>query len=91
MIDRETLFEMAAEPIGSPKLMAEADHIAHTMIKPSPELREAAQRANKRWLPEGKIAASSLMSKEAEAAFYANQTDLEDAVEAAGGERGRLA
>lgn len=89
MIDRETLFEMAAEPIGSPKLMAEADHIAHTMIKPSPELREAAQRANKRWLPEGKITASSLMSKEAEAAFY--ETDLEDAVEAAGGERGHLA
>lgn len=89
---REELFEMAAEPIGSPDLQRYADAnreaFARGALKPSPELKEAGERACKKWLPGGKKSPVSVESREAEQAFYARNFDIEDAVEAAGGQRG---
>lgn len=87
---REELFEMAAEPIGNADLQREAEFIGTSGRKPSRELKEASARACKKWLPAGKKSTVSHESKEAEQAFYARQNDIEDAVEAAGGQRGSL-
>lgn len=91
---REEIFHMAAEPIGSAALQREAEAnmaaYARGALKPSMELKEAGQRAAKKWLPGGKKSTVSAESKEAEKAFYERQVDLEDAIEAAGGHRGGL-
>jgi len=71
---RDELFEMAARPIGAPG------------EKP----RSAAARTSKIWLPAGKRSATSADAKSARAEFRERQIDLEDAIEAAGGQRGHL-
>lgn len=74
MSDREYLDWLAARPIGGDTV-------------PS---REAAERACKVWLPNGRRPLRTPEIIEREAALKAGQTDLEDAVEQAGGERGHL-
>lgn len=51
---------------------------------------EVARRATKLWLPEGKRSASTREAKAARDEIRSRQIDLEDAVEAAGGQRGAL-
>jgi hypothetical protein len=51
---------------------------------------EAARRANKVWLPAGKRSANSREVRATQQELRAKQIDIEDAVEAAGGERGKL-
>jgi hypothetical protein len=87
---REVLLDLARTPIGSRELQDEADRKARRGIKPSAELQETIDRCKRKWLPQGKRTVSRADQREAEAAFYANQTDLEDAIEAAGGKRGSL-
>ena len=94
MSDREVLQELAAKPIGSAELQDEAQRIAHLAAngaKPhmTPELRETIDRTRKIWLPQGKRSAAEANRKAALAAREA-QIDLEDAVEAAGGQRGSV-
>lgn len=86
-VDRETLQFLAEQPIGSLALQAECDRIAHLRsgAKPSEELKEAAKRATKIWLPEGKKSPVRGACNEPNA----TQCDIEDAVEAAGGKRGQ--
>jgi hypothetical protein len=88
MTDREVLQELAARPIGSLELEAEANRLAHCPNgKPSPELAETIHRTRKIWLPQGKRSAVEANRKAARLAAEA-QIDLEDAVAAAGGNRG---
>ena len=93
--DREILQEMLERPIGSPRLQAEIEanlpRLQRESLKPTWEMREAAQRASKKWLPAGKKPTRTPEIKAAEEAFYAKQIDIEDAVEAAGGSRGGTA
>lgn len=79
---REELFAMAASPIGD-KAALDAGKMC------AAEKAAAAKRAQKVWLPLGKRSPVSREAKEAEKLIRANQIDLEDAVVAAGGERGR--
>jgi hypothetical protein len=83
---RNLLQELADAPIGSPELQDEADRIAHAKgaVKPSAELTEAIKRASKLWLPQGRHPARRGACNEP----AAEQIDIEDAVESAGGKRG---
>jgi formate-dependent phosphoribosylglycinamide formyltransferase (GAR transformylase) len=81
---REVLQELAAKPIGIPEEMGTHDN-GYTEA-----CREAAQRAQKIWLPAGKRPILSPEGKAHVAALNESQTNLEDAVEAAGGERGHM-
>jgi hypothetical protein len=84
---RDVLQDLAEQPIGSAKLQAEADRIAHAKgaVRPTGELKETIKRTAKLWLPQGKRPARSRTAcNEPEA----QQTDIEDAVEAAGEKRG---
>jgi hypothetical protein len=85
-VNRDTLQLLAEQSIGAPHLQAEADRIAHAQgaIKASGELKETIKRAAKRWLPLGKRPLTAGGCNEP----TAQQTDIEDAVEAAGGKRG---
>lgn len=85
--DREILEELAARPIGHRDLDVHKDSLGHIS---HPDAIEAAQRANKKWLPQGKAPATSPESRARQAALKAAQTDIEDAVEAAGGTRGKI-
>ena len=78
---RELLQELAETPIGSPELQARPLD-AKGNVKP--EVKEAARRAVKIWLPQGRKAAKRGACNEP----AAQQADIEDAVEAAGGKRG---
>lgn len=84
-VDREQLRILSELPIGARHLQDEADRIAHSGIKPTGELKETIKRAAKIWLPEGKKPPRPRSTCNAP---DAQQTDLEDAVEAAGGKRG---
>jgi hypothetical protein len=95
MIEREELFALAAKPIGSPELCREADNLKAAQergvrVKPTGELAETIKRTSKLWLPEGKTSANSTEARAAERELKALNYDLEDAVEAAGGDRGHL-
>lgn len=82
---RDVLQELTSTPIGSPELQTEADRIAHRGIKPSGELKETIKRAAKIWLPQGRKPNRPRAACNEPAA---EQIDLEDAVEKAGGRRG---
>ena len=86
-VDREQLQFLADQPIGAPHLQEEAER-SNGIIPPSEELKATCKRISKKWLPLGKRIPSRADVRAAEQAFYANQIDLEDAVEAAGGKRG---
>lgn len=88
MSERERLQELAEMPIGGAELRAASGN-GYLQLH-QPEALEAARRAKRKWLPDGKKAVSGRAIREREQAFYANQTDLEDVVHAAGGERGSL-
>jgi hypothetical protein len=79
---RELLQELASLPIGSPEIQKEP---LDKDGKLKPEAKEAAKRASKLWLPQGRKPARrrSVCNDPS-----AQQTDIEDAVEAAGGKRG---
>jgi hypothetical protein len=79
---RELLQDLAQQPIGSPELQKEPLD-KNGRIKP--EVKEAAKRASKLWLPQGKKPPRrrSVCNEPT-----AEQTDIEDAVQAAGGKRG---
>jgi hypothetical protein len=85
-IDREQLQYLTEQPLGAPHLQAEADRIAHAngAVKPSGELKATIKRTAKIWLPQGKRPPVRGACNEP----TAEQTDIEDAVEAAGGKRG---
>lgn len=85
--DREILQELAERPIGGPECKIE---FIGGELRPNWEAKEASERARKVWLPAGKKTISRKDAAERAEAFYANQIDLEDAVTAAGGERGSL-
>lgn len=54
---REILQQLANRPIGGPEIMAEAERLLNDPnTKPSAALKEAAHRANKLWLPQGRKA-----------------------------------
>jgi hypothetical protein len=73
-------------PIGSRDFRMDGDgHVR------DPQALEAARRAQKIWLPEGKKKISAKDAKAAKDQFFAGQCDLEDAIEAAGGNRGKAA
>jgi hypothetical protein len=84
--DREMLAELVARPIGGKHIQGEDARGLETLY--SAEAKEAAARANKRWLPAGKRSTRGPDEAASREAFYARQIDLEDAVEAAGGQRG---
>jgi hypothetical protein len=86
-IDREVLQHLAEQPIGAPHLQAEADsgRIQKGQAKPSGELKETIKRTAKLWLPHGRKPTKRGACNEP----TAQQTDIEDAVEQRGGERGR--
>jgi len=90
--DREILQELAERPIGGRELQAQIEanlsRLQRGSMKPTFEMKEASERACKKWLPAGKKPTRGPQIAKAEEAFYANQIDLEDAVEAAGGKRG---
>lgn len=86
------IFALAARPIGSRALEQEAkDAFYHEQhggrASLSPELRETVKRTSQRWLPAGKKSAADA-NRRAHDDAMARQTDLEDAVEQAGGTRG---
>lgn len=83
---RDMLETLAQSPIGSRELQASPalDETGHVR----PEVKEAAQRASKIWLPQGKRATNTREARAVREQFKQAQTDIEDAVEAAGGKRG---
>lgn len=85
MVD-PVLKALAEEPIGSKALQARLPSNGQGHVPP--EAKEAARRASKIWLPEGKRSTNSVETRQAKEEFFARQVDLEDAVEAAGGRRG---
>lgn len=85
--DREILQELADRPIGGPECEITFDR---GEWKANAAAKEASDRARKIWLPAGKKPTRGPAVKEREDAIKASQTDLEDAVEQAGGERGKL-
>lgn len=92
---REVLQELVEKPIGSPALQEEAERVAYMAANGgtpiiSAELAEAGQRANKKWLPAGKRSTSGPEARASREAFYERQIDLEEAIEAAGGQRGSV-
>lgn len=95
--DAEMLQHLADQPIGSPELQEQANRLAPQVADGAlrkadipADLAETIKRTSKIWLPQGKKASGGPEAKEAEAAFYERQIDIEDAVEAAGGKRGGL-
>lgn len=82
-MDRVTLQGLANQPIGGKHLQEEAERKAHTEEKRSPELVATCKRASKIWLPEGKTS-----PKQRNLVDPTTQIDIEDAIEAAGGQRG---
>jgi len=86
---RDLLQELAAKPIGSPELFEEACRKGLTREKVSAELAETVLRTSKKWLPAGKRAPTTPESRARQKELASLQIDLEDAVEAAGGQRGR--
>ena len=81
---REQLFAMAAEPIGD-RVRCDAGKMT------AEEKAGAAKRASKVWLPWGATNKSATReSRAAQAALRETQIDLEDAIAAAGGERGSV-
>lgn len=81
---RDLLQELAQQPIGSRELQAQPPRDENGNVKP--EVKEAAHRASKVWLPQGRKASRTTPAERRE--FAERQTDIEDAVEAAGGRRG---
>lgn len=79
---RELLQDLARLPIGSPDLQKEPLDKKGNV---KPEVKEAAKRASKLWLPQGK---KPPPVRGACNEPTAEQTDIEDAVQAAGGKRG---
>jgi hypothetical protein len=93
---REVLQELASAPIGSCELQAQADRQHQAELRGAsskraraPELTETVKRVAKVWLPQGRKVTSRQDSAEKIAAFNAKQIDIEDAIEAAGGQRGK--
>jgi hypothetical protein len=82
-VDREQLQFLANQPLGSPELQNECDRIAHARgsIPASGELKETAKRIAKKWLPLGKSPSRARKCN----VETAEQVDIEDAIEAAGG------
>jgi hypothetical protein len=87
---RDLLDDLAKSRLGSPALQEEADRVARSQggAQPSAELKETIKRTAKKWLPQGKRTVSRAEAQAAAAAFNSKQTDIEDAVERAGGKRG---
>lgn len=98
MIGREELFALADTPIGDADMLAlaNADFARKQALPPqqrarfkaSPEVAALSRRAQKVWLPEGKSSANTSEQREHERALKAQNFDIEDAIEAAGGARG---
>ena len=84
--DKELLQELAAKPIGGKHLQGPKPRGNEKLF--DTEAVEAAKRADKKWLPAGKLPPQTPESRAREAELRATQTDIEDAVEAAGGHRG---
>ena len=80
--ERDVLELLAGEPIGSPDLQ---NHPLGKTGNVRPEVKDAARRASKIWLPRGRLPARPPGECNVKGA---QQIDLEDAVVAAGGERG---
>lgn len=91
MIGREELFALAAQPIGSVALSEAARVAFERQQRPPTEVVEASKRAQKVWLPSGKRSVVTKEAREAEAKLRARNFDIEDAVVAAGGQRGHSA
>lgn len=89
MIGRDELFALAAQPIGSAQLQAEADFAMNNQRTPPKEVVETAKRAAKVWLPEGKLSANTTAARDAKKEIRARNYDIEDAIVAAGGHRGQ--
>lgn len=87
MIGRDELFALAAAPLGSPEIMAKADALTFGAKAP-PEVAAISKRASKVWLPEGKSSVNTNVAREAEREMRARNFDIEDAIAAAGGNRG---
>lgn len=85
-VSRDDLQYLADQPLGAPHLQEEAER-KNGLLPPSAELSELCKRVGKKWLPLGR---KSPRRGECNVPA-AEQTDLEDAVEAAGGKRGRTA
>jgi len=88
MVD-PVLQAMVNEPIGSREVQAQICFHQGEWVGP-PAAKEAARRAKKIWLPEGKRPANGDDERRRREEFAARQVDLEEAVEAAGGARGSL-
>lgn len=87
-ITRDELFALAAKPIGDRELQHAGNNPEAVMM--DPRLTAAAKRASKVWLPLGKQSANTNAAREAERELKARNFDLEDAIAAAGGERGHV-
>lgn len=85
-LSRDEIFALAAAPIGGAELREKCGgglvHVA------DPEAIAAAKRASKIWLPRGKSSANTNAAREVEREAKARNFDIEDAIEAAGGQRG---
>jgi hypothetical protein len=82
-VSREDLQYLANQPLGSAHLQQEAERVAGRGT-PSGELVELCKRVSKRWLPQGKSPPRARHCN-----VEAEQIDIEDAIEAAGGQRGK--
>lgn len=96
--DVEILQHLADQPLGSAELQQSADYYARQVqignMKQSDlpsDLQETIKRTSKLWLPQGKKATRTREALDAEREILARNFDLEDAVEAAGGQRGSIA
>jgi hypothetical protein len=85
MIGREELFALAAAPLGDRSIQ---DKVGKDFQKTKAAF---AKRAQKVWLPAGKLSANTNAQREHERSLKALNFDIEDAVEAAGGQRGHSA
>jgi hypothetical protein len=81
---RDLLQELATSPLGSKELQEKQTRRGPN-AKPLPEVLEVGKRCAKIWLPQGKKPPRGRKQCNVETA---EQTDIEDAVEAAGGRRG---
>lgn len=83
-VTREDLFALAAKPLGDPELHARVTRDPNG-ARGNPEVKAMVKRIAKTWLPLGRRSVTRGACNEPGAA----QTDIEDAVEAAGGARGQ--
>lgn len=83
-VTREDLQSLVDQPLGAPHLEEEANRKNGTEERRSAELLEVCKRISKKWLPLGKRSPVRGACNEP----TAQQIDLEDAVEQAGGRRG---